>query len=125
MSELSAIVTKINGLSGTLFFLEGHIVRLQEARDAAFLKLDQLRSAQRDAADNGHKWPGPPREDLDVAFLAFRNAKIDLEDALRGQARFMGALREAQAELLQAKLKAKRDARNKPLTGRPFAALLG
>ena len=125
MSELSAIVTKINGFSGTLFFLEGHIVRLQEAQDAAAQKLDQLRSAQCDAYENGHKWPGPTAEALEAAKVAYRDAKLDLEDALRGQARFMGYLREAQAELLQAKLAAKREQRNKPLTGRPFAALLG
>lgn len=125
MSELSTIVDRINTISGTLFFLEGHIVRLQEARDVTSLKLEQLRSAQRFACEEGHKWPGPPREALEAALVAHRDAELDFEEALRGQARYMGALREAQGELQKAKLEAKRAQRNRPLTGRPFAALLG
>ena len=42
MSALSTIVDHINSISTTLFFLEGHIARLQAERDAAFLRLDQL-----------------------------------------------------------------------------------
>ena len=123
--SMSTIVDRINNLSSTLFFLEGHIARLQVARDEADLKLDQLRSAQRDAYEHGHKWPGPELQMLEEAKVAFRDARLDLEGAQRDQCRFLEALGEAEGELKKAKLDHKRDARNKPLTGRPFAALLG
>lgn len=125
MSVISQLVIKINSISTTLFYLEGRIKILQEERDNAALRLDQLRWAQRDAHENGHKWPGPEPKELEAAKVNLRNAKLDLEDVQRDQAWFMGHLREAQGEFQQAKLKAKREQRNEPLTGRPFAALLG
>lgn len=123
--SMSTIVDRINNLSSTLFFLEGHIARLRAQRATAFFRLDQLRGAQRFAHENGHKWEGPTREELEAAGVAFRDAKMDLEDAQRDRARFLGDMGEAEAELQQAKLDHKRAARNRPLTGRPFATLLG
>ena len=125
MSALSTIVDHINSISTTLFFLEGHIARLQAERDAAFLRLDQLRSAQRDAHENGHKWPGPEPKVLEEAKVVYRDAKMDLEEARGDQARFLGDMDEARAELQLLKLKLKREQRNRPLTSRPFATLLG
>ncbi len=125
MSELSAIVDRINTISTKLLDLEGRIKALQAKRDATSLKLEQLQWAQRDAHENGHKWPGPTRESLEAARVAYRNARIDLEHAQRDQARLLEAMDDAEAELRQTKIMVKREQRNQPLTGRPFAALLG
>ena len=125
ISQLSQLVIKLNSISTTLFYLEGRIKVLQEERDNAALRLDQLRWAQRDAHENGHKWPGPEPKELEAAKVAFRDAKMDLEEARGDQARFLGDLNEARKELQVMKLAHKRAARNRPLTGKPFAALLG
>ena len=125
MDELVNHIEYMNGLSSTLFYLEGHIARLQTERDATFLRLDQLRSAQRDAHEYGHRWPGPTREELEAAGVAFRNARLDLEEARGDQARYMGDLNEARAQLQTMRLAHKRAQRNQPLMGKPFATLLG
>lgn len=122
MDELVNHIEYMNGLSATLFYLEGRVAALQAERDTAFLRLDQLRSAQRDAHEYG--WEGPNPMEIDIAFVAFRNAKLDLEEARGDQARFLGDLNSARAELQTMRLKLKREQRNRPLTGRPFAALL-
>jgi hypothetical protein len=114
----------MNGLSATLFYLEGRVAALQAERDTAFLRLDQLRSAQRDAHEYGHRWPGPEPEALEAALVNYRNARLDLEEARGDQARFLGDLNSARAELQTMRLKLKREQRNRPLTSRPFAALL-
>ena len=123
--SMSTIVTKINLLSAALFYLEGHVARLQATRDTAFLRLDQLRSAQRDAHEYGHRWEGPAPEALEAALVNYRDARLDLEEAQREQARFLGDLNEARAQLQTRRLAHKRAQRNQPLKGRPFAALLG
>lgn len=123
MSVISHLVERIDTISSTLLFLEGRIKTLQAERSAAFLALDQLHSAQRDAYEHG--WPGPTREAMEEARVAHRNARIDLAHAEADQIKFLADLGEAQGELQKAKLEAKRAARNQPLTTRPFAALLG
>ena len=125
MSTIRSIVNRINLLRASVYIVGVRVNRLQAQCATAFFRLDRLRSAQSFAYENGHRWPGPEPKELEEAKVVYRDAKLDLEAAQREQARFLGELGEAQAELQEAERDAKRDARNKPLTTRPFSALLG